>query len=86
MRKFVNKEEENKNLIELANLNLVEGKNLYYEIKQGEDENIFYFEAETQEIIYLNFVFKADGVDKKDLSYLGLLCEILIFVTMEKKC
>lgn len=85
MKKFINKEEENRNLIELANLNLVEEKNLYYEIKQGEDENIFYFESETQEIIYLNFVFKANGVDKKDLSYLGLLCEILIFVTMEKK-
>ena len=36
-------------------------------------------------LLNLNFVFKANGVDKKDLSYLGLLCEILIFVTMEKK-
>ena len=84
MKKFVNAEEENINLIKLADLNLVQEKKSY-EIKKCEDENIFYFGSETQEVIYLNFIFKANYVEEKNLCYLGLLCEILIFVAMEKK-
>ncbi len=84
MKKFVNTEEENINLIRLADLNLIKEKNMN-EIKKCEGKNIFYFESETAGIIYLDFVFKVNCLEEKDLCYLGLLCEILIFVAMEKK-
>lgn len=84
MKKFINSEEKYLNLIELPDLSLIKEKD-FDDIKECDEKNIFYVELDTQEIVYLNFVFKTNCVQEKDLCYIGLLREILVFVAIEKE-
>jgi Zn-dependent M16 (insulinase) family peptidase len=79
MQKFIKSKEINSRKIKLADINQepVEFDEI---VLYG---NILYLNLDTEGIIYLNFIFKTDSVEKNLLFELGLLCDVLVFVALE---
>jgi Zn-dependent M16 (insulinase) family peptidase len=79
MKKFIDAPETNFDVIDVADIN----KELINYDKVTEYKNILHINIESDEIIYVDFIFNTDSVPKGFLYELGVLSEILVFVSLE---
>ena len=83
MKNFIESEDNNENLISIAKVD--ETKFLgFCDSKEYPTEKILYTPMDTEQIIYLRFAFRTDGVPEKLLPYVGILAETLVFTALQE--